>query len=70
MSVRRERNPGRDLTSSFFAGAAKRLALVALATSSPVIAQNQEASADTEWLWHERAIVEGILAGTHAPHKP
>ena len=41
----------------------KRLALVALATSSPLIAQNQEAPADTEWLWYERAIVEGILAG-------
>ena len=41
----------------------KRLVLVALATSSPLIAQNHEAPADTEWLWYERAIVEGILAG-------
>ena len=34
----------------------KRLAWVALGSSSPLVGQNQEAPADAEWLCYERGI--------------
>lgn len=43
----------------------KCFALARVALAFPLAAQNQQTQdpADGEWLWHERAIVEGVLVG-------